>query len=78
MLVRATSSVTAHDHPPGMARKLDLHLLEDPKATAALIAKILGIGTMDERQTAWVVLVVTRRKWMWISRKTPMRMRWKR
>jgi hypothetical protein len=81
MPVRATSSATAHDHPAGTVRNLDpldLHPLEDLKVTAAQIAKIRDPGMMDERQTARPVPAVMQRKWMWISRKMPTRMRWRR
>lgn len=82
MPVRVTSSAIAHDHPARMARNLDpvldLHPLEDLKVTAALIAKIRGLGMMEERQMAQPVPTVMQRKWMWISRKMPTRMRWRR
>lgn len=78
--VRAASSANVHDHLAAMAQKLDLdlHLLEDLKATAALIAKIPGLVMMGERQTAQLLPVALRRKWKWTSRKTQTRMRWKR
>ena len=82
MPVRATRSAIVPDHPLGMAHKLgrdlDLHPQEAIKVTAALIAKTLGLEKMDKPRTVRPVLVVARRKWTWISRKTPTRMRWRR